>query len=182
MVEFGVRFEHGALILSMREAGHTLQQIADVVGVSRERIRQILRDYYPEVCPRGVSEESVAELLGCSSSVLYRLRKEGLINPGRFGSLFRYSADDVEKARSLLNKRLCLACGVKPATIKYCPACTAERKRYGYPFLSPEGKKRHNAQTVAWRKRNPDQAKVIDERAKLKYNSKKKAEKAVLYD
>ena len=61
----GIYEEYGDLIVTLRSDGKTLQQIGDLLGVSRERVRQVLAKYWPGCRPPPSGEEA-AKMLGMS--------------------------------------------------------------------------------------------------------------------
>jgi len=162
----------------MRKEGHTFQQIGDKLGVSKQAVQQRLKRYDPELKPAGVSEEKAAAIIGCSTSLLSALRERGVVNPKRMAYSWAYDANEIQKAL-LATRRICPHCGKEfllYGTAKYCPECRAERKRYPYPFLSAEGKKKFAEYVNRWRDENPERRRVIDLRAKEKYREKHRKE------
>lgn len=166
-------------IFSLRRGGHTLQQIGDRVGVTRERIRQILNEHYGKVEILLLTETKVAEIIGCRTALLFRLREQGLIHPTRIGHYFRYSHDDIETAMLAL-QRSCKHCGesipLKVKTRVYCPECSKEQVRYNYPFLSEEGKRKLLKLTREWQKQHPERYREINRKAQQKHSKKKRRE------
>jgi len=61
----GINERYGDLIVTLRSEGKTLQQIGDQLGVSRERVRQVLAKYWPGCRPPPSGEEA-AKMLGMS--------------------------------------------------------------------------------------------------------------------
>jgi len=160
-------------IVAMRKDGDTLQSIGDKVGVTRERVRQILNEYYGGTKTSFLSEHQVAILCGCSDQIIGRMRKQGLVNPRLSGYYHLYDRDEVEKAY-LAYLRQCAMCGVSIGlTRKYCKECSAERQRYYYPYLTQEAKKKVNRIKMNWVKNHPERAKVIQARATKRYNKKR---------
>lgn len=166
-------------IVSLRREGHTLQQIGDHVGVTRERIRQILNEHYGKVEILLLPEIKVAKLIGCTSNRLEQLRDRGLIHPARIGYYYRYSRDDIEMAMLAL-QRWCKHCGkvlpLKRKTRQYCPECSKEQIRYNYPFRSEDGKRKHSELTRKWLKQHPERWKELSKKALQKYGEKKRRE------
>ncbi len=165
-------------IANMRQQGYTLQEISDTVGVTRERIRQILWKHYRGIEPLLVPEQKVARIIGCSTFTLQKLRKSGVINPRHSNYFYLYSRDDIEKA-TLVLQRSCPHCG-KTLPMKHlgkhCSECKAESRRYNYPFLSDDARRRANERSKIWQKEHPKQSKVIVNRATKKYSAKWKRE------
>ena len=61
----GINEKYGDLIVTLRSDGKTLQQIGNQLGVSRERVRQVLAKYWPGCRPPPSGEEA-AKMLGMS--------------------------------------------------------------------------------------------------------------------
>jgi len=61
----GIYEEYGDLIATLRREGRTLQQIGDRLGVTRERVRQVLREHFPD-CQPPPSSQGAARTLGMS--------------------------------------------------------------------------------------------------------------------
>lgn len=157
---------HNGQIAVWREQGYSLQQIGDRVGVTRERVRQILNQFYAGTFSRFPNQESVSTLLGCSLSILLRLRKEGISTPKRMGGQWRYSPEDIAIIVLALYKN-CPVCG-KPVRVnrKYCCLeCYKARWKNRYRHSSEEAKEKHRARMRDWRQRNSE-----------KYREKRKRE------
>ncbi len=98
----GVWERQSSQIVEMWREGYSLQQIGDAVGVTRERIRQLL-EKHAVTKPSFYTEKQVARLIGCSTWFLCNLRRRGVINPKRSGHLL-YSVDDLTEARRALDE------------------------------------------------------------------------------
>ena len=114
-------------IMEWRKQGLALQLIGDKVGVTRERVRQVLERYYgttvvPGLVPRG----KLARLLGCSSQRLQKLEKEGLLTPDHYGGFYLYDRDESEKAALMVIQP------PKPDVERICEVC--DRKFYVRPY------------------------------------------------
>ena len=81
---------HGLQIVEMRRSGYTLQEIGDYVGVTRERVRQILQEHHVKAEVGLLVETDAAKVLGCSIDRLRKLRKQGILNPMHRGKCFHY--------------------------------------------------------------------------------------------
>lgn len=119
-------------IKQLRDRGYSLQAIGGKFGVSKERVRQILKKRYGttrilELTPR----EPLARLLGCSNSRLILLERRGVLNPILIGGRYFYNKDEAEKAATEVKcfpapyvERICEECGkkfyVKPYEIQLC--------------------------------------------------------------
>lgn len=166
-------------IAELRKQGNTLQQIGNRVGVTRERIRQILKEQYGKIEIPLLPEYKAAELIGCSYWRLRCLRKSSVINPIHMGHYWRYSLDDMEAAM-LAVLRFCKHCG-EPLPLEsplsvYCPKCSKEMVRYNYPFRSDEGKKRYREAVRRWQQQHPERVRELARKASLKYSRKKSKE------
>ena len=92
----------------MRQSSYTPQEIGDHLGVTRERIRQILQGNCGNIEIPLLCEKRVAEELGCTPWRLSKLRKQGILNSLRRGKYFHYyRMDDLGKIKLLLQKPEC---------------------------------------------------------------------------
>ncbi len=172
----GIYQEYDGVIPSKRIAGATLQEIADYCGVSKQRVDQVLKQYYPNAKPDRITSHDVSIMLGMSCASIFRLIRRGVISPTRSGKvMFSFSKEDIKKLSAYFNKP-CKHCGKPkpPRSSAYCKECAAEAYRNHYKFLSDEGKKKYGRQTSAWAKRNPDKMKPIQARAMKRYREKGK--------
>ena len=163
--------QYNGLIKDMRESGLTLQSIGNHIGRTRERVRQILNEFYPDT-QRPKTENQVACLLGSSNTALRKLRGKNILNPKHIGHCYIYDEKDIELAHQLLSKH-CLICGklfVSPR-LRFC-SLQCYRKRWEYRNLSPERKQQHRRLTERWRKEHLEQWKVSNQRARAKYRLK----------
>lgn len=168
--------QYDGLIADLKREGHSLRSIGRKIDRSGERVRQILDEHYPNIVVPFLSEEAVAKLFGCSAAVLTRLRQEGVINPKRYGFVFRYSCDDVEKVRLALQRfcRICDSPVPKDRTVYCSEACKLESRKYKH---RPERyKEAHNRCVKNWMRRHPEQTRVIQSKAAKKYLERQKAE------
>lgn len=166
-------------VKELRNQGLTLQAIGDKVGVSRERIRQILNKHYGTAATPLISRTRLAKIIGCSVPVLTKLEKQGRVKPIHIGFYCLYNRDMAEEAMLALQKQ-CEHCG-EPIPIgfylqKYCPHCSEEYKRYSYPFKSKEAKRKSNDASLKWQKAHPERTKELVRRAQAKFYAKKKRE------
>lgn len=167
--ELGVWAVYDGQMADMRRQGYSLQAIGDVVGVTRERIRQILGRRYGRVEMEVLNEEAAARALGCPSHKLRGLRKRGMIHPEHHGLRWAYSLEQIKRAKALL-KPIC-SCGCKlPINYlgKYCPKCGELRSRHRYLLSSEEAKERHKEMVRRWRERNRERYRETLRRAAIK--------------
>jgi len=121
------------VIPELRASGYTLQEIGDKCGVTRERIRQILNQYYPDNAQRPnhlVSRNKFAVLVGHSLYLLSKMESEGLLSPIRRGSLRLYHKEDSDTVKALIQARL--AAQRKPIIELTCEVCGSKFYRKSY--------------------------------------------------
>jgi hypothetical protein len=163
------------LLIHERNSGKSLRRLGQMLGISHERVRQILAKHSPSRVTF-LAENTVAAKLGYPVTWLIKLRKEGIINPTKPGGHWLYSGEQIRQIPSLIAEmKRCELCG-KPRPLGYqrfCKECSQYRKKHHYRSLSPEEKAKHREQSLAWRKANPEQWKKISSRAQRKYRSKR---------
>jgi len=119
-------------MVEMRRSGYTLQKIGDHVGVSRERVRQILEEHHVKPESQLLTESKVAKVIGCSIYRLRRVRKQGRLNPLHRGNPYHYyDKADLEKVKLAL-QRHCPRCGELLPMVhvgKYCSRCQNGNRR-----------------------------------------------------
>ena len=134
----GVHAVFNGVIPALRSKGHTLQEIGDRCGVTRERIRQILRDYYPEKNQRPVyfiTRKALSKLIKHSCGTIRDLENEGLLTPIKRGSLSLYHTKDIAKIQALVEERIISR--RSPITELTCESCGVKfYRKYSY-FRSP---------------------------------------------
>ena len=125
-------------VKALRNQGLTLQAIADRVGVTRERIRQILEEHYGTTeIPGFIVRSQLAELIGCSGWLLISLEKRGVLNPIHSGSYYLYDRDESEKAALAVAQ-------MRPKRVKFaCDECgrAFERVRSQVIYKTKKGQK-----------------------------------------
>ena len=128
---------HKLQIVEMRRSGYTLQKIGDCVGVSRERVRQILKEHHVKPESGLLNEAEVARTIGCSIDRLRRLRQQGMLNQVHRGNSFHYYAKaELEKVKLAL-QRHCPGCGELLPMVHvggYCSRCQSANRVYQHPF------------------------------------------------
>ncbi len=118
------------LLIRERSRGKTLRQVGQMFGRSHERIRQLLAKYGPPQVTL-LPEQRVSANLGYPTWWLFRLRKEGVINPIRSGSRWLYSEEQVRQIPALIAEaRKCEQCGQPrpPGSQRLCGECRQYRK------------------------------------------------------
>ncbi len=169
----GVFQIYNGQILEMRREGRTLQMIGDTIGVTRERIRQVLNKYYGGTDMPFLTIRELAQRVGYSEHTVYRLTRAGILNPKRVGWLYLFGKEDIKKAIAAMSCKHCGAPRVKRSRL-YCAACSLERRRYPYPFMNDEAKRHHNAACRRWEELYPERKGEIHRRAAKKYYEKVK--------
>ena len=162
-----LRQERNEAICLLRQQGMTLDSIGQMYGLTREMVRIITLQ--AGVTPLAIPESRVAKLLGYSVATLVRLRQAGKVNPRYQGHWFIYGPEVIEVAKQALLKH-CKLCGVEvvPPDSKYCPLHSREVRRYKYPFMSDEQKRKHHERCRSWQGRNPERFKATQKRASEK--------------
>jgi hypothetical protein len=98
---------HSSKIIEMRRSGYTLREIGESVGVSRERIRQLLQENHVSVDIMLLSEKRMAKIIGCPFHQIAKLRKQDIIKPrnhGKFHHHYDYQMVDLEKLKLALQE------------------------------------------------------------------------------
>ena len=128
----GIYQEYGDLIATLRSEGKTLQQIGDQLGVTRERVRQVLNKHFPE-CSSPPSTEDAAKMLGVSYRHFRNTAERLGIQPiARTRNRIRWSPDVLPAVWTAYKLRSCRICGRHlPSTRRfYCSEeCVREAKR-----------------------------------------------------
>jgi excisionase family DNA binding protein len=107
-------------IISMQKQRATLEEIGHVLGVTRERARQLIKNVTAEHgkevfepgCPLRTTHEAAGEL-GVSYSVIYYLCRRGEVTCRRRGHTYLIDEAEVEKLRThsvITQKRPCVIC------------------------------------------------------------------------
>jgi ribosomal protein S27AE len=135
---------HKLQMVEMRRSGYTLQKIGDYVGVSRERVRQILEEHHVKPEAGLLTETKVANVIGCSIGRLRRLRQQGMLNPVHRGNPFHYyDRAELEKVKLALQRR-CPRCGELLPMVhvgRYCSRCQSANRKYRYPSPGQDGRR-----------------------------------------
>lgn len=168
---------YNGVIAQMRRSGSTLAEIGNVVGVSRERIRQILNQYYGGTHMACLTENKLAEVIGCYVNRLVELRQKGILRPRHTSSLYIYDQREAEKAMLAIQK-FCIHCGepVPKYNSSYCNVCSTEQRRKPWKFRSEESKKQCREAMNRWNDAHPDRHKEICDKATKKFVLKRQRE------
>lgn len=108
-------------VKQLRDQGYSLQAIGDKFGLTKERIRQILKERYGTTRMLGLTpRDLLAQLLGCSNGRLILLEKGGVLRPIHVSGCYLYNRDEAEKAamevmrpRAPDVEKICEECGKK---------------------------------------------------------------------
>lgn len=137
-------------IYNMRQSGATLQRIGDEVGITKERVRQILVENHGSTKHQLISTEQLCRLLGLPRNRVIELYQDSVITPvaewnrGNHRYLL-FSATTVEQIISYYKThRLCSICRrpIPRGRRVYCSEqCYKEGHKYRYKSI--EAKQRH---------------------------------------
>ena len=162
----GIYQLHDSLILEKRLSGESLQQIGDEFGVSRERVRQVLKHRFNTAGVPFMRQKQVREITGLSTGLITRKAKE--FNLKKSGSYYAWDKDSIDK---LLASRKCRVCGNPLPPRKHVFCSSKCRNKSKYKFWSLEQKANHYQLVKRWQKEHPDQTKAITRQATRKWNS-----------
>lgn len=160
-------------IKRLREAGYTFQQIAEKGGVTRGRIEQVIKKYYPGTEPRTLNEKEAAKLLGIPYDTLLRLRRNGLVHPVKLGRFYRYDGKTLEEVRKAMIKP-CRICGnpVPPGKKSLCAKCSAMIKDPKLRMSLPGERERHHVFLKNYRMTHREQVNLGHHKSSLNYHGK----------
>ena len=147
-------------IYAMRHSGATLQQIADRIGKTKERVRQILIKNFGSTKHKLVSTEQLGIMLNVPRSRVIGLYRDGITAPARewkttVGLYLLWSPTAVEIVNTYYKMhRLCRICNLCLPKGKqhYCSEeCYREGNKYKYKSI--EAKQRHLRNVKRYRAR-----------------------------
>ncbi|HXX59572.1 MAG TPA: sigma factor-like helix-turn-helix DNA-binding protein [Dehalococcoidales bacterium] len=154
-----------AVIFEMRNTGSPMREIAEKVGISKERVRQILSRNLGTTKHKWLSTLQLCEMTGLPRNRVVELQEQGIIEPSsKWGAgkrhYFLWSVETVKTITEHFNKyHLCQVCN-KPLPknrITFCSdACRQERHKYKY--MTPEEKQRVLANIRRYREKKRRQA------------------------
>jgi len=148
------------VVLAMRRSGATLQQIADKIGKTRERVRQILVKNFDSTEHELISTNQLCERLAISRTRLFELYGARVITPKRKWNTncswrYLWAKDTVEQVNTYLNTYLrCKWCNrpIPRNRRAFCSnECYAEDHKYKY--RSTEANRRQLESIKRYRKR-----------------------------
>lgn len=140
-------------IYAMRYSGATLRQIADKIGRTKERVRQILIRNYGSTKHKLISTNQLCQLSGLSRNQIIKCYQNNVISPVRewdtsTGHRSLWSLATVERMRVYLDipktNRLCRICH-RPIPINRHRYCSEQcyKESHKYKYWSIEAKQRH---------------------------------------
>jgi len=138
------------IVTAMRESGASLEQIAVVIGRTKERVRQILVKTNGSTKHRLLSTQQLYQQVGLPRNRIIELYKGGIIKPkaewttGNHHYLLWPSNIAEIITNYYNNKRLCKICGqlLRKGRWVYCStSCYREGQKYKYK--SDEAKQKH---------------------------------------
>jgi len=152
----------------MRQAGATLQSIADKVDRTKERIRQILIQNHGSSRCRLISSNQLGKLSGVTRNRILKLYQDGIITPEyEFNTGNRHfllwCTATVKQIETYYEKhRLCKIC-YRPIPndrrVYCCEECSKEGHKYRYK--SAEAKHRHIRNVKRYKEKHKLLAQII---------------------
>lgn len=146
-------------IYNMRQSGATLQRIGDEVGITKERVRQILVENHGSTKHQLISSEQLSRVLGLPRNRVIELYQDSVITPvaewnrGNHHYLL-FSPTTAEQVISYYKShRLCRICRrpIPRGRWVYCSEqCYKEGHKYRY--RSPESREKHCISVRKWGK------------------------------
>lgn len=157
----------------LREAGYSLEQIAEKGGVTRERIRQLINRYYPGVKSKLLSERQVAKTFGVSPSTISSLRRRGLIHPVQIGDTYRFNEKAVEEVKTALN-RPCRICGnpIFPGNTKLCDKCSATMRANKLRLNLPGEREKLKKAVKRWNETHIEEVRILRRNNSAKFRAR----------
>ena len=136
-------------VYNMRQSGATLQQIADKIGKTKERVRQILVQNYGSTRHQLISTEQLCRLSGLPRNQIVQLHQDGAIIPAVEWNAGRcYLLWPAATVKYIIGyfktHRLCNICHrpVPKGRRTFCSEqCCKEGHKYSY--RSPEAREKH---------------------------------------
>lgn len=167
-----------ATAIALRADGWTLEAIGGRVGLTRERVRQVLAEY-PEPLPPcpWVTAQSVCPIV--SREPLKDWIERGWVRRHPEGRLV-HEGDVVATAERLMARRCDYPGCEEPigriaSDARFCPGCSIEVRRYDYPVLDEEGRRRAAAAKERWRQQNPERSREIQRHARQAFAARQRA-------
>ena len=165
-----IMMRRNSTIIQLRAEGHTLAYIGNIFGITRERVRQLIKENSPHlqsVPSTLLTAPQVARQLGITLPTLYSLVRRRGIKPTLWEHVSGRMLWDAEAIRRLeLALPKCRICGapVPSYRFRYCSEeCCLEAKKYrNWP---KEVQERQVARVKRWAMEHPDKYRDIRRRA-----------------
>jgi transcriptional regulator with XRE-family HTH domain len=171
-------------VIKARQSGASLQEIASRLGISRERVRQLLIKHRGSTKVQDLlSAAELAQQAGCSQAWIGKLRRRGVIEPAKVVGMKRtlWKPETTKTIMAFLASHRCRVCNrsLPDNHWVYCSqeCYTEEVNRHRYKKLSEQAKKLHNEKVARWQRSHPEEARIIRRRGQRKYELKKSIER-----
>lgn len=164
---------YDGLIQEARQQPHSLEEVGDAFGVSRERVRQLLKEHYGTAEVAGlISGAALGEKIGASRETVTKLRKSGVIHPVKVGAKHFYRIEHVESIKELYRQLCtCPECGgAKTMPARACGGCWQKKR---WKLLSPGARGRFLVAQKRWQREHPEKYKPMQKRAMAKWLRKR---------
>ena len=157
-----------ALIFEMRQAGFPMREIAEKVGVSKERVRQILSRNAGSTKHEWFSTLQLCEESSLPRNRVLELQKQGVIKPAFEWGIGKrhYLLWPHEAVKAIADyystHHFCQVCN-KPLPKKRVLFCSdlCRQERHKYKYMTPEEKKRVLTNIRRYRERKRRESQMI---------------------
>jgi predicted nucleic acid-binding Zn ribbon protein len=157
-----------SIIFEMRRAGAPMREIAQAVGISKERVRQILARNLGSTQHEWLSTLQVCARTGLPRNRVLELHEQGIIVPASTWSAgkrhyFLWAADSVERITTYFGSHhLCRVCN-KPLPRNRILFCSDEcrQERHKYKHMTAEEKQRVLENIRRYREKKRQQQKQV---------------------
>lgn len=157
-----------ALIFQMRQAGIPMREIAEKVGISKERVRQILTRNIGSTKHQWFSTLQLCQAAKLPRNRVLELQKLGVITPALTWGIGKrhYLLWAPEAVKAITNyystHHFCQICN-KPLPKKRILFCsdTCRQERHKYKYMTPEEKKRVLANIRRYRERKRQESQAL---------------------
>ena len=157
-----------AVIFEMRKSGSPMREIAEKVGISKERVRQILSRNLGTTKHEWLSTLQLCNETGLPRNRIIELQEKGIVSPSsRWGAgkrhYFLWNADSVKIIADYYNNNhLCRVCN-KPLPKNRIAFCSDECRQecHKYKYMTPEEKQRVLANIRRYREKKRRQASEV---------------------
>lgn len=158
---------YDGIIYDMRQQAYTLEEIGRKIGRTRERVRQILVQYYgsTDINKNFLTTRQLTNEATCSPHLIEKLQQAGLITPIRRGFW------DLESTLPIVIKSRprCKICGKLVPKYRRC-YCSDECYKEGMKWINRSEASNRTWLTAMkrWRERNPERLAEIQRRSSYK--------------